>query len=194
MKFDLETRHDIGTLRTLKNFRETMTQLLQKESLEKISVQEICEISMIPRATFYNYFEDKFDLMKYCWDEFFKDCWEQFPLTYSFNDLENTIVFIFDFIDNNPDFIYRIASKNSDNGQLQNSFKNYIFQIAIEVIEQSPVEFDNLPQRELAAKFSAMTIYTILMQKLKNMKDFTSEDAIRFLEMIVDKDTWGVGL
>ena len=32
-------------------------------SLEKISVQKICDICNYPRSTFYNYFED----MDYCW-------------------------------------------------------------------------------------------------------------------------------
>ena len=31
--------------------------------LEKISVQKICDICNYPRSTFYNYFEDIYDLM-----------------------------------------------------------------------------------------------------------------------------------
>lgn len=44
-----------------------MLELLSQKSFEHISVNEICDISNFPRATFYNYFDDKYDLVDYCW-------------------------------------------------------------------------------------------------------------------------------
>ena len=35
--------------------------------LEEISVQKICNVCSYPRSTFYNYFDDIYDLMDYCW-------------------------------------------------------------------------------------------------------------------------------
>ena len=56
--------------RALEDFSRTMIELLSKKPFENIMVSEICEISNYPRATFYNYFEDKYDLLNYCWDCF----------------------------------------------------------------------------------------------------------------------------
>ena len=33
----------------------------------EITVGELCKCANYPRATFYNYFDDKFDLLNYCW-------------------------------------------------------------------------------------------------------------------------------
>ena len=69
MKHDLTGRQSITVKRTVKLLTDTLTELLEKEPFEKITVMDICEKSMIPRATFYNYFEDKYDLLNYYWTE-----------------------------------------------------------------------------------------------------------------------------
>lgn len=41
--------------------------------LEEISVRKICDLCNYPRSTFYNYFDDIYDLMDYCWTVIVKD-------------------------------------------------------------------------------------------------------------------------
>jgi len=69
MKLNTEKPLTIGAKRTLKALREAMEDLLEKKSFDQIQIKEICEESMIPRATFYNYFEDKYDLLDYVFEE-----------------------------------------------------------------------------------------------------------------------------
>jgi AcrR family transcriptional regulator len=66
MKYDLSKKLTIGTSRTLTSLQKAMLTLLAVKSFEEISVQELCEKAMLPRATFYNYFDDKYDLLGYC--------------------------------------------------------------------------------------------------------------------------------
>ena len=44
-----------------------MFMLLSEKSFEEITVRQLCEAAQYPRATFYNYFDDKYDLLGYCW-------------------------------------------------------------------------------------------------------------------------------
>ncbi|GAF36904.1 predicted transcriptional regulator [Lentilactobacillus farraginis DSM 18382 = JCM 14108] len=67
MKYDLSKKPTRGAQRTLTAFFKTMLGLLSKKAFETISVNEICQVSNFPRATFYNYFDDKYDLVDYCW-------------------------------------------------------------------------------------------------------------------------------
>jgi len=69
MKLDTSKKMTISTKRTLKLLTASLTRLLEKKPFEKITVIDICDESLIPRATFYNYFEDKFDLLNYYWQE-----------------------------------------------------------------------------------------------------------------------------
>lgn len=67
MKKDINGTITRGTQRTLDAFFDAMTTLLQVKSFADISVNELCEHAGYPRATFYNYFEDRDDLLNYCW-------------------------------------------------------------------------------------------------------------------------------
>lgn len=67
VKYDLSKRPTKGAQRTLRAFSSAMFELLELKSFEAISVNELCQRSDYPRATFYNYFDDKYDLVNYCW-------------------------------------------------------------------------------------------------------------------------------
>ena len=69
MKLNTEKPLTIGARRTLKALREAMEDLLEKKNFDQIHIKELGEESMIPRATFYNYFEDKYDLLDYVFEE-----------------------------------------------------------------------------------------------------------------------------
>ncbi|MCP0886098.1 TetR/AcrR family transcriptional regulator [Ligilactobacillus sp. WILCCON 0076] len=45
-------------------------ELLRHEPLEKITVEQICQQAGVHRSTFYRYFQDKYDLLRYAFDIF----------------------------------------------------------------------------------------------------------------------------
>lgn len=47
--------------------------LLENKPFPKITVNELCEKSMIVRSTFYLHFQDKYELLSYCLDEISKE-------------------------------------------------------------------------------------------------------------------------
>ena len=53
---------DMRVVRTRTLLKNALLELLAENSLEKITVMDICEKSMIHRATFYKHFEDKYQL------------------------------------------------------------------------------------------------------------------------------------
>lgn len=67
MKYDLTKPLTRGAKRTLDAFRREMFSRLSEKPFEEITVGELCENAQYPRATFYNYFDDKYDLLNYCW-------------------------------------------------------------------------------------------------------------------------------
>jgi AcrR family transcriptional regulator len=69
MKFDPDNINSMSARRTLKSLQESIIDLMETQPIEKISVMDLCEKAMVPRATFYNYFEDKYDLLHFCWQQ-----------------------------------------------------------------------------------------------------------------------------
>ncbi len=62
----MEPITDLRIRRTYKLLTNALMTLMQEKPFEKISVIEICSQAMVHRATFYKYFEDKYQLLDYC--------------------------------------------------------------------------------------------------------------------------------
>ena len=68
-----EKSEKLATRRTYKLLKAGLFHLLMEMPFEKISLTEICTRSLVPRSTFYRYFEDKHDLLCYCFQTFFDE-------------------------------------------------------------------------------------------------------------------------
>ncbi|WP_234121614.1 TetR/AcrR family transcriptional regulator [Clostridium hydrogenum] len=54
-------KHDLRVIRTYKSLTEAFLQLMSKKHFEDITVNELCEMAMIRRTTFYKHFADKYE-------------------------------------------------------------------------------------------------------------------------------------
>ena len=73
-------KEDLRIIKTHKALTSAMFRQLSHRSFEKITVNDLCEEALVSRATFYVYFRDKYDLLKY-WlitlkDDFTNDVYE----------------------------------------------------------------------------------------------------------------------
>ncbi|MCH5185176.1 MAG: TetR/AcrR family transcriptional regulator [Oscillospiraceae bacterium] len=62
----MEQITDLRIRRTHRLLADALIALMQEKAFEKITVIEICAQAMVHRATFYKYFEDKYQLLDYC--------------------------------------------------------------------------------------------------------------------------------
>jgi AcrR family transcriptional regulator len=60
---------DIRVIRTKRYLAHALFKLLETVPFEKISVMDICEKALVHRATFYNHFESKEQLLEYAINE-----------------------------------------------------------------------------------------------------------------------------
>lgn len=67
MKYSIDSKLTMGAKRFLGATSQAFFTLLCKKPFEQITIGEICEESSYPRATFYNYFDDKYDLLGFFW-------------------------------------------------------------------------------------------------------------------------------
>lgn len=60
----MNLKEDLRVKRTKKLLRDSVYQLafIEKLRLQDITVQDICDLAMVHRATFYKYYTDKYDL------------------------------------------------------------------------------------------------------------------------------------
>lgn len=189
MKVKVNENTRRNTIRVLKAFSCAMLELLRKKSLEEITVGEICERSTYPRSTFYNYFEDIFDLMNYCWsliaaeikisDYKHMSCQQQ--------TMEMFTRF-YDYVASMEDFISPILKHNSPQGAMLDSLKKYINGVIKEIMNDSneidhmsiyPVPFDMIVEHYSSTM--AMLLEWCFFRQTK----MTKEEALRSLDYLI---------
>ncbi|MCI1903385.1 MAG: TetR/AcrR family transcriptional regulator [Enterococcaceae bacterium] len=186
MKYDLSKKPTRGAQRTLDDFSRTMFDLIAEKSFDEINVNEICKISNYPRATFYNYFDDKFDLLNYCWyvlsSEIKLEEFQNLP-----TEQLLTIYFdrIYSLLSDEKGRLDKTLRNNGINGQVVNSLKSYlqkqmreIFYICIET-HPHPLQ-DHVPIELLSDHYSN-TLILILEWVFFKQNQIDKKEAHQYL-------------
>ena len=71
-------KEDLRIIRTRKLLSNTLLGMMEEESIEKISVIDLCSKAMVNRATFYAHFEDKYHLLSFALEELKDELYGEF--------------------------------------------------------------------------------------------------------------------
>lgn len=133
----MKSNSDLRIRRTRKLIWEALLKLMAEKGFSSITVNEICELAMVHRTTFYKHYEDKYDLLRQgimgLFDEFTNDT---IPAT-----KDNILAYSFD---TPPTQITRLFSHAAEN---RNTYKTLLFS-----------DGNNI-YREIAAKYIARFIF-----------------------------------
>ena len=76
----MENKQDLRVIKTKNNIKSSFIQLLREKDFNEITVQDILDKALINRKTFYNHYQDKYDLAEQLIHEFFDECTSFFEL------------------------------------------------------------------------------------------------------------------
>ena len=186
MKYDLSKPITLGARRTLDVLSGAMFFLLSEESFEEITVGELCERAQYPRATFYNYFDDKYDLLNYCWLALA----EKIRLSEYHHAPENEMLYLFfdriyAFTKQNNELISRVLSHNPEVGYMFSSFRNFLSSQMRRIFRMCPDALHKDIPNELLADHYSNTLF--LVWQWSAVKDSTcdKEQAIKYLQRLL---------
>lgn len=186
MKYDLSKKPTRGAQRTLAAFSKTMFALLAKKPFESISVNEICELSNFPRATFYNYFDDKYDLLNYCWYLLSHQiAFQEQPTEVSPKILATLFDRTYYLLSAHSDLLSDILKNNPSNSFLINNFSMYLKHV-IQNIFHEYLHFSNeaVPLELIVDHFSN-TVMLILDAIFLKRQPITLEEAHVYLNFLL---------
>ncbi|HBM75859.1 MAG TPA: TetR family transcriptional regulator [Clostridiaceae bacterium] len=187
MKYDITKKTTKGAERTLEAFSGTMFELLSMKSFEKITVNELCQRSNYPRATFYNYFDDKYDLLNYCWYSIGRHIHLE---QYAELDPEESLYIFFDraydFASTYLLNIQRILKFNSMDSFLINHFRGYLGTQMREIFQQSSCKNHYKIPYEIIADHYCNTLLLILEWSFLKGKGCSKDQAHEYLKYLLD--------
>ncbi|OKP83957.1 transcriptional regulator [Paenibacillus helianthi] len=186
MKYDLSKKATKGAQRTLDAFSAAMFQILSGKSFYEITVNELCQQSNYPRATFYNYFDDKYDLLNYCWQCLYKQIHlEEYE---NLSPEERLSVFFdraYDFVEANQTRLKQILKSNTEEKVLLLHFRIHLGAKLREIFYLGGcIERYALPY-ELVADHYCNTILLILEWRFLKENDCPKAQALQYLNLLL---------
>ena len=192
MKFKLSDKTSRLAERTLADFSERMIVMLSDMPLEEISVQKICDICNYPRSTFYNYFDDIYDLMDYCWITIMKDMdIEKYLNVQGEQNTEQIFFLLYEYLDRYRPQIYRILLKNSLEGRCMASLRAFMKKQIGQIISKCPGTRDFPVREDIMVDYYAATLEMLLEKCFFAKEQLSKEEALQtvgFLLGSVEKE------
>lgn len=186
MKYDFSKKPTIGASRTLLSLQQAMLSSLSEKSFEEIAVGELCEKAMLPRATFYNYFDDKYDLLEYCFmtahRQLDSGCHGEGTCTGRMNALMENC---FDFLDQNIETVEKVIKNNHPNQYLINQLRFYLLSNMSAAFKDNPDSHRFKVPQEMAANLYSQVILIILEWKYLDKKECTKVQAKEYMQKMV---------
>jgi AcrR family transcriptional regulator len=116
---------DIRVIRTKEAIRNALVELIEEKGLDALTVKEITTKAKINRGTFYVYYQDKYDLVNKCEDEFLQELADMIIENFSktMNEKKTNpsatipvtlAISIFEHIDRNRKFMKAILGPKGD--------------------------------------------------------------------------------
>ncbi len=180
MKIDLNKKQTLGTKRTLKQLRDTLGTLLCEKSFDEIQVTEICERSMIPKSTFYNYFDDKYDLLHYFMKTYELEISADVSNATSLEVLNNLL----DEIEKYWKRIEKIFRYNPPTGYFYQEYQNFFIESCYRAMSKSDAVYTKDVPFELITKTRAYVVLTVIEWVYFQGHPLTREEMIRYISQL----------
>lgn len=177
-------KEDQRIVRTNKHLSSTIIEMMQTESLDKISVIDICKKASVNRATFYAHFEDKFHLLTYALDEL-KD--EIFASLNESLKAENELDLVlevanatFNFVKDHQGKIANLLARNR-NEKVIGSMKDSLSRTVKQRLQKFHTTYpENVPLALTSVAYSGALI-DLCLWYLDNPDKFTEEEMHTFI-------------
>ena len=165
---------DLRTQRTYKLLKDSLLQLLSQKSFDIIRVNDICDLAMVHRTTFYSHFNDKYEFLDYVIKETEKDIVgniseDQFDTPRSF--YTSLISNVLDYLGSNKPFFRSLIQNNYSTGIFTVVHNYTIKQVTLLFEKQikSGLKFD-VPTSVMAEFYSGAVTSTIIWWLQSNSK------------------------
>ena len=162
---------DLRTTRTFHLLKNALLELLSKQSFDTIRVNDICNLAMVHRTTFYSHFSDKYELLDYCINDIENELSKNFePKKYStvkefYSDLFNHLL---NYLGENKLFFKNMLNNNYTAGIIT-VFHNSVIKSITELIEKenNAGKYFDVPTK-IMAEFYAGAVTSIITWWLKS--------------------------
>lgn len=189
-----KNKTDLRVTKTKDALKSSFVDLIKQYPIEKITINNICNLANVNRITFYNHYHDKYDLFNnIIFDETEKIKQKLSAETKDFEIKTNPSKYIFSFIklyievcSQNRDFILSVMTLQ-DNSILQYIFKTHIEKTIKEVISTFNLESKLCIPLDLFVSFLTGGIFYITSYCISTDCQYTIDELIEYASTVINR-------
>lgn len=180
-------KEDLRIIRTRKTLSDTLLEMMEEESIEKISVINLCSRAMVNRATFYAHFEDKYHLLSFALDELkdkiYKGFTKDVQLTTPAMTVNCILRMVVDFFFDEHSHITNILHHNR-NGKMITSIQDSIAQSLKYQLLKYKDTYDVRVPISILSNFIAGGLMSTVLWCIDSSRVYTREDCYRYADAV----------
>jgi len=182
---------DLRIKRTHLLLKNALFELLSQKSFDEIKVNDICNLAMVHRTTFYSHFQDKYDLLEYCIQDIKQEATKRITETKYSNSKEfctNLVMNLLEYIEENKKMYQNILNKNSDS-RANTVFMNTCIEYITSALEADQIykKYNRIDINIMAQFYSGAVVATIIWW-LKSPNPLTKKELCNsIISLIFDK-------
>lgn len=166
---------DLRTIKTKKNLYDALIFLMKQTNFENIKVADICKYALVNRSTFYNHYQDKYDLL----DDMLTNLKNKI---FNLNNYQDIKSYYLSFFSTLLDYINE--HKKSFTDILINNKNDIMIDILLNKLVKDILDNTKLKEKEIVVKFYlGGTIY--LITEYLNQDKYTKKDMLDYLDKLI---------
>lgn len=180
----MKKKEDLRILKTKASLYRGLMNLMKKKPFEEINVSEICKESLINRSTFYDHFNDKYELIEYLMNDMRNELIEKINKSNKTNTIKEYYIelmrVLLEHIKSNID-VYSSAIKINSNSIAKDMMTDVIIISTTKEIEKNYINKSNIPTK-LIVLYYASGIINITIDYLNRSKNINIDEILNIID------------
>lgn len=181
---NMRKKEDLRILKTKACLYRGLMNLMKTKPFEDIKISEICKESLINRSTFYDHFNDKYELIESLMNDMRKELVEKLNKSIKTNNIKEYYIelmkILLDHIKSNID-IYSSAIKINSNSIARDMMTEVVITSATKEIDERYENKSDIPTKKIVLYY-ASGIINIIIESINNKKQFDTKELIHIID------------
>ena len=180
-------KEELRILKTKASLYRALMILMKEKEFEQIKISEICAKSMINRSTFYDHFNDKYELLESFINDLKKELEENIKINIETKTIKEyymeTLKIMLNYIDDNID-IYSAATRINRNSIASDMMQEVVIESVTAKLNESFINKTKIPNKDIVL-FYASGVIKILVKSLQDKNKFNKEEILETLSVLI---------
>ena len=185
----MKKKEDLRIRKTKANLYKSLLQLMENKTFEEIKVIDICNHSMINRSTFYNHFNDKYELLQGLIKDMQEELISSLEIKKEIKSMKEyyleIIRLLLNYLEKNKEIYSSIAIiKKNNNSIAHDMMVDATLEAVTTKMKKKYQSISNVPI-EIVSLFYVSGVSKVCLEAIKDAKNFDSEKLLIYLDKLI---------